>query len=104
MSGANVLVIADNDEPGRRHARQVRDSLLALDPPARVAVFRSALGKDVSEHLAAGLDVNALVRVPECGKTTTGERLARLCRNPVLAASLSSPALLTRQGTADDPD
>lgn len=48
-----VVVIADRDEPGRRHAAQVAESLRRAGINHRLA--ESAAGKDVSDHLAAGL-------------------------------------------------
>ena len=52
FTGADVIVIADRDEPGRAHARTVREH---LQPVARtVAVFEAAEGKDAADHLASG--------------------------------------------------
>lgn len=52
FAGADVVVVADRDEPGRKHARQVRDSLRGV--AASVAVVEAAEGKDAADHLAAG--------------------------------------------------
>jgi hypothetical protein len=52
FAGADVIIIADRDEPGRAHARTVREH---LQPVARtVAVFEAAEGKDAADHLASG--------------------------------------------------
>lgn len=48
-----VVVIADRDEPGRKHAAQVADSLRRHGIPHRLA--EPGNGKDISDHLAAGL-------------------------------------------------
>lgn len=49
---AEVVIIADRDEPGRAHARDVKRH---LDPVARTAaIFEAAQGKDAADHLAAG--------------------------------------------------
>ena len=59
LRGADVVVIADKDEPGRAHANRVRDSLKDAAKSVRVVASRS--GKDVSDHLAAGYTVEELV-------------------------------------------
>ncbi|MFE5329430.1 DUF3987 domain-containing protein [Embleya sp. NPDC056575] len=60
LRGASqVVVIADRDEPGRRHAGQVADSLRRAGIP--VVVKEPATGKDVTDHLAAGLGFDDLV-------------------------------------------
>lgn len=56
---ADVVIVADRDEPGRDHAAEVRAHLL---PVARsVLVTESAQGKDVTDHLAAGHTLAELV-------------------------------------------
>ncbi|GGS87555.1 hypothetical protein GCM10010156_52560 [Planobispora rosea] len=50
--GADVSIVADRDEPGRRHAETVVASLM---PVARsIYVVQAAHGKDASDHLSAG--------------------------------------------------
>lgn len=49
---AVVVICADKDKPGQEHARQVRDSLLKVG--ATVEIHEAMVGKDVSDHLAAG--------------------------------------------------
>jgi hypothetical protein len=61
FEGATVLLIADRDEPGRKHAAQVAASLVKVG--AKVDVVQPATGKDVSDHLAAGLELEDLVPV-----------------------------------------
>ena len=59
LRGRDVLVTADRDEPGRVHARHVAASLEGV---ARfVWIVEAAEGKDVRDHLAAGLAVTDLV-------------------------------------------
>ena len=50
--GANVIVVADKDEPGRRHAAQVAGSLESVATSA--GVVEAKTGKDAADHLAAG--------------------------------------------------
>ncbi|GIM88869.1 hypothetical protein Ato02nite_006620 [Paractinoplanes toevensis] len=53
---AVVLICADKDDPGQAHARQVRDSL--LDVGATVIILEPLVGKDISDHLAAGYSLD----------------------------------------------
>ena len=64
LAGADVVVVADADDPGRRHAEKVRQ---ALDGVANtVAVFEPVEGhKDVAEHLGAGFGVTDFVPVDQ---------------------------------------
>ncbi|KWT62886.1 hypothetical protein ADL21_06265 [Streptomyces albus subsp. albus] len=54
-----VIVICDRDDVGRKHAAAVADSVSAAGIP--VQILEPAAGKDISDHLAAGLDFDALV-------------------------------------------
>lgn len=51
LAGASVVIVADNDEPGRKHAREVAAKLSAAG--CTVRVVRAAEGKDASDHLNA---------------------------------------------------
>jgi putative DNA primase/helicase len=59
FTGARVRVIADNDGPGIRHARDVAESLMPR--ATSVALLRAAHGKDAFDHLAGGLTLDDLV-------------------------------------------
>lgn len=60
LEGAGeVVIIADRDEPGHKHAAAVATSVQAAEIPVRV--LEPARGKDVSDHLAAGLGFDDLV-------------------------------------------
>jgi len=61
LHGADVVVVADRDDAGRRHARHVAAALRAV--AGWVVVVEPAAGKDVSDHLAAGLTVDDLIPV-----------------------------------------
>jgi len=52
LAGANVVVVADKDDPGRKHAEAVASSL--RDRAHRVSIVEPAEGKDASDHLGAG--------------------------------------------------
>jgi 5S rRNA maturation endonuclease (ribonuclease M5) len=61
LHGARVTIIADRDEPGRRHARRVAESLEGV--ASEVAIVEAAEGKDAADHLAAGRSLADLVPV-----------------------------------------
>jgi 5S rRNA maturation endonuclease (ribonuclease M5) len=52
LTGAHVIIVADRDDNGRKHARQVAASLAGK--AASVRTVEAAEGKDASDHLAAG--------------------------------------------------
>lgn len=54
---ADVVVIADDDEAGRKHAAEVVEHLVKVAERVRV---RLPIGKDVSEHLAGGHTLDEL--------------------------------------------
>lgn len=65
LAGAQVIIIADRDEPGYKHARQAAISLKRK--AASVAVMQPAVTgehADVSDHLAAGYGIDELVPLP----------------------------------------
>lgn len=59
FTGANVVIFADDDPPGRKHAATVRESLLAEASAVTVALPYPGC-KDISEHLDAGWPLDAL--------------------------------------------
>lgn len=63
VGAGEVVVIADRDKPGRKHAKQVSASLRRAGIPVRVV--EPAAGKDVSDHLDYDLDFDALVPVAD---------------------------------------
>lgn len=58
LRDAVVMIVADNDKPGQAHARAIRESLEGVAADIRVAEATS--GKDVTDHLAAGLGLEEL--------------------------------------------
>jgi 5S rRNA maturation endonuclease (ribonuclease M5) len=59
LRDAKVMIIADADESGRKHARKVRDALAGV--VAELEITEPADGcKDVTEHIAAGKGLAAL--------------------------------------------
>lgn len=65
LQGADVVIVADQDEAGRAHARHVAVSLSGV--ARQVQLVTAAIGKDVSDHLAAGRELAALVALPVSG-------------------------------------
>ena len=61
LAGAEVVVVADRDAPGRKHAETVRKSLKGV--AADAVVVEPAEGKDAADHLAAGHDADKFVPV-----------------------------------------
>ena len=74
FAGASVIIYADADDPGRRHARFIRECLVKKG--ARVRIVEAPQHKDVSDHLAAGLGLDALLE-------TTPESMAEKARTGV---------------------
>lgn len=75
--GANVVIVADNDTPGHRHARDVARHLRPV--AATVTIVVPAPGaKDAAEHLGRGLGLDDLVPFDE--------RVADEAPVPVVAA------------------
>ncbi|MGW6569976.1 DUF927 domain-containing protein [Streptomyces sp. NPDC054975] len=62
LRGARVVIVADRDDTGRKHAEFIRAALTEMN--CTVAVVEAAEGKDLSDHLAAGHGVDDLVAVP----------------------------------------
>lgn len=61
LAGADIVIVADKDDAGRRHAADIVFSLTGV--AQRVAVVEAARGKDAADHLAAGLGLDDFVPV-----------------------------------------
>lgn len=60
LDGATqVVIVADNDEPGHAHANSVAQSLERASIPHRIVL--PAAGKDAADHLSAGNTLDELV-------------------------------------------
>lgn len=55
LAGADIIIVADNDPPGRDHALNIA----ATVPAARIV--QAAAGKDAHDHLAAGHDLSGFL-------------------------------------------
>jgi len=63
LAGAPVIIIADKDEPGRKHAAAVAASVRSH--AASVAIVEAAEGKDAADHLRAGKTLQEFVPVAD---------------------------------------
>jgi hypothetical protein len=61
LTGRHVVIVADKDQPGRRHAAQV--ATLCHDIAASVSIVEAAVGKDASDHIAAGKTLGDFVPI-----------------------------------------
>ncbi|WP_252980156.1 DUF3631 domain-containing protein [Mycobacterium riyadhense] len=61
LRGREVIIVADRDEPGRKHARDVADIVRGI--AASVRIVEAAAGKDAADHIAAGHALDELVDV-----------------------------------------
>lgn len=57
--GADVVIVADKDEPGRKHAADILAHLRGIARSAKVVT--AATGKDAADHLSAGHPLDELV-------------------------------------------
>jgi 5S rRNA maturation endonuclease (ribonuclease M5) len=81
LAGASVVVIADADEPGRKHARAVAESLRKHN--CTVRIVEAATGKDAHDHLAAGLGVQSFTEQTDTAaedRDSTSENVTRIRR------------------------
>lgn len=62
LHGKDVIVVADKDAPGYRHAQAVADTLTGK---ANVRVVEAAIGKDAADHIAAGKTLDQLVSLTD---------------------------------------
>lgn len=76
LRDARVVIVADKDAPGQKHARQVATSLEGI--AAHVRIVEAAVGKDVADHFVAGKTVEELV------ETWTGDEPAQVDLAPDL--------------------
>ncbi|VBA60281.1 AAA family ATPase [Mycobacterium attenuatum] len=61
LRGKTAIIIADKDEPGRKHAEQVAGLLQGI--ASSIRIVEAAAGKDAADHIAAGYGLDELVDV-----------------------------------------
>jgi hypothetical protein len=62
LAGCDVVIVGDNDKPGRARARRLYKELAPYTKRRRAVVAR--FGKDISDHLWAGYDLDLLQPLP----------------------------------------
>jgi len=77
LRGANVVIVQDKDEEGRRHAAAVAESLQGV--AASVKIVEAVEGKDAADHVAAGHFVDEFVRVLEPEQATVDQASPTSC-------------------------
>src|SRR5262249_37867751 len=91
---ANVVIVADKDEPGLAHAQATYNSLRKTLPDATIAIVEAATGKDAADHLYAGRTLDELVPIalPDDPDTRTNLRdPAAAATTKIHAASRTPP-------------
>lgn len=58
LRGAHLVIIADRDEPGIAHARSIYHAMGGI--AASLTLVQPTAGKDITDHLHAGLELDAL--------------------------------------------
>lgn len=74
LRGRNVVVVADNDAPGRKHAVEVVALLSGI--AESVKVVTAAEGKDSADHVAAGHTLDEFIEADEEDHLLRGEEEA----------------------------
>ena len=59
LAGKDVILVADCDDPGRKHAIQIAEILAEV--AASVIIVEAMIGKDAADHLAAGKSLDDFV-------------------------------------------
>lgn len=78
LEGKHVLVVADKDEPGRKHAHEIRHHLEGV--AATVKLVQPRKGKDITDHFEAGLKLADLIPLKDRridGVVSSGEMADR---------------------------
>lgn len=64
LAGRDVIIVQDDDKPGEKRTKKLLDYLQSMDtPPKDIVVTKALVGKDLSDHIAAGKEINELVPV-----------------------------------------
>jgi archaellum biogenesis ATPase FlaH len=75
LAGHTVVIVADDDEPGRRHAMQVNDLVEPIAGGVAVVVARA--GKDAADHIAAGFGLDEFEPVDLGGRAARRLKITR---------------------------
>ncbi|OXR40248.1 hypothetical protein B7C42_07673 [Nocardia cerradoensis] len=103
LKGARrVVIIADRDVPGYRHAEKVAESLTGL--VGEVRIVAAAAGKDLGDHFAAGHELGELEPVAGLDPRTPITSAPRLEAGAVPFAGEASVAVAAGVSPAHTPD
>jgi 5S rRNA maturation endonuclease (ribonuclease M5) len=91
LAGGKVVIVADTDEHGRKHASEVADALEGT--AAEIRVVEPAEGKDAADHLAAGGTVEDFIE-PKTGTVELLERVENAIGSYVVLPGDAEPAAL----------
>lgn len=58
-----IVIVADDDKPGRKHAREVADLLAGI--AKSIQIVQAKAGKDSADHLTLGFGLDEFVPVPD---------------------------------------
>ena len=53
-NATQIKIIIDNDLPGISHGKDIYRRLRVRQPDRQIEIYRSTIGKDITEHLASG--------------------------------------------------
>ncbi len=88
LRGARIVIIRDRDPAGKKHACDAAASLRGV--ATSVEIREAAIGKDVSDHIAAGRSLNELLAVPDVEPDREPQQHAE----PAAKASEALPVIL----------
>ena len=64
LAGREVIIVQDDDKPGEKRTKKLLDYLQSMDtPPKDIVVTKALVGKDLSDHVAAGKEIHELVAI-----------------------------------------
>lgn len=97
LAGANIIIVPDNDDVGRKHAREIRLSLIGHS--CTVTQKEAAVGcKDITDHIVAGHSLEELIEVVSDGSTSksgAGVDILQVIKRTVSPTSAVIPGVLS---------
>ncbi|AMJ45001.1 AAA family ATPase [Corynebacterium stationis] len=61
LAGRDVVIVQDDDKPGEKRTKKLLDYFKSMDtPPKDIVVTKALVGKDLSDHVAAGKEIHEL--------------------------------------------
>ncbi|WP_338122202.1 AAA family ATPase [Corynebacterium ammoniagenes] len=64
LAGRDVIIVQDDDKPGEKRTKKLLDYFQSMDtPPKDIVVTKALVGKDLSDHVAAGKQIHELVAI-----------------------------------------